>query len=113
MNEKILEEYSVKVYEIDSYFYEHYREKIQVDKSGCELILFRIDGYFTKYFLAVEVDEQGHAGRELIFEEKRQKALEKKNLIVNLLELIQVSVMMKIMKLAEYKNLLVNLKTDN
>ena len=26
-NEKILEEYSVKVYEIDSYFYEHYKKK--------------------------------------------------------------------------------------
>ena len=32
---------------------------------------------------------------------------------MNLLELIQVSVMMKIMKLVEYNNLLVNLKTDN
>ena len=31
VNEKILEEYSVKIYEIDPYFYEHYREKILVD----------------------------------------------------------------------------------
>ena len=29
MNEKILEEYSVKIYEIDPYFYEHYKEKIK------------------------------------------------------------------------------------
>ena len=27
MNEKILEEYSVKIYQIDPYFYEHYRKK--------------------------------------------------------------------------------------
>ena len=27
VNEKILEEYSVKIYEIDPYFYEHYRKK--------------------------------------------------------------------------------------
>ena len=27
MNEKIPEEYSVKIYEIDPYFYEHYRKK--------------------------------------------------------------------------------------
>ena len=27
VNEKILEEYSVKIYEIDLYFYEHYRKK--------------------------------------------------------------------------------------
>ena len=25
-NEKILEEFSVKIYEIDSYFYEHYKK---------------------------------------------------------------------------------------
>ena len=59
VNEEILEEYSVKIYEIDPYFYEH-------------------DVYFTKYFLAVEIDEKGHTDRDLIFEEKRQKALEKK-----------------------------------
>ena len=33
VNEKLLEEYSVKVYEIDSYFYEDYRKKIQVDNN--------------------------------------------------------------------------------
>ena len=26
VNEKILEEYSVKIYEIDPYFYEHYKK---------------------------------------------------------------------------------------
>ena len=41
-------------------------------------MLFRIDIYFTKYSLAVEIDEKGHTDRDLIFEEKRQKALEKK-----------------------------------
>ena len=35
------------------------------------------DVYFTDYFLAVEIDEQNHEGRELIFEKKRQEALEK------------------------------------
>ena len=34
-------------------------------------------------------------------------------MVVNLLELIQVDVIMKIMKLVEYKHLLVSLKTDN
>ena len=37
--------------------------------------------------LAVEIYEKGHTDRDIIFEDKRQKALEK-NLIVNLLELI-------------------------
>ena len=73
-----LEEYSVKIYEIDPYFYEHYEKKIQVDKNGCKYILFRIDVYFNKFLLAVEIDEKGHTDRDLIFEEKRQEALEKK-----------------------------------
>ena len=30
---KILEEYSVRVYKIDPYFYQHYKEKIEVDKN--------------------------------------------------------------------------------
>ena len=40
--------------------------------------MFRIDIYFTKHCLAVEIDEKGHTDRDLIFEQKRQKALEKK-----------------------------------
>ena len=78
MNEKIFEEYSVKIYEIDPCFYEHHKEKIKFDKNDGEYILFRIDVYFTEYFLAVEIDEQNHEGRDLIFEKKRQEALEKK-----------------------------------
>ena len=86
-------------------------KKIQVDNNGQQYILFRIDIYFTKYCLAVEIDEKGHTDRDLIFEEKRQKALEK-NLTVHLLELILVKkIMMQTMKLVEYKCLLVNLKT--
>ena len=77
VNEKILEEYSVKIYETDPYFSEHYKKRIQDDNNG-QYILFRIDIYFTKYCLAVEIDEKGHTDRDLIFEEKRQKTLEKK-----------------------------------
>ena len=40
--------------------------------------MFIIDIYFTEYFWAVEIDEKGHTDRDLIFGEKRQKALEKK-----------------------------------
>ena len=73
MNEKILEEYSVKIYEIDPYFYEHHNGKIKVDKNGREYILFRIDAYFTEYFLAVEIDEQNYEGRDLTFQKKKKK----------------------------------------
>ena len=84
-----LEEYSVRFYKINSYFYKHYEKKMQVDKNGCKYILFRTDICFNKFLFAVECDEKGHTDKDLIFEEKRQDALEK-NLVVNLLELIQV-----------------------
>ena len=53
-------------------------KKIQVDNNGQQYILFRIDIYFTKYCLAVEIDEKGHTNRDLEFEKKRQETLEKK-----------------------------------
>ena len=33
-----LEEYFVKIYEINPYFYEHQKEKIQTNKNECEYI---------------------------------------------------------------------------
>ena len=38
---------------------------------------FRIDAYFSKYKLAVEVDEQGHRDKNIDYETQRKKALEK------------------------------------
>ena len=38
---------------------------------------YRIDAYFPKFKLAIEVDEQGHNSRDIDYEIKRQKALEK------------------------------------
>ena len=53
-------------------------KRIWVDKNGHKHILFKTDVNFTEYILAIEIDKQNHEGRELIFDEKRQKALEKK-----------------------------------
>ena len=50
----------------------------KVDKNGRKYILFRNDVYSTENFLAIEIDKQNHEGRDLIFEKKRQKALETK-----------------------------------
>ena len=72
-NEKILEEYSVKIYKIDPYFHEHHKEKIQVDKKGREWILFRTDVYFIEYLLAIEIEEKNHASRDLILRRKGKK----------------------------------------
>ena len=113
VNDKILEEYCVQTYKIDPYFYDHDKELIEGDKNGRNYMLFKIDVYILEHNLAVEINEKAHTDRDLILEEKRQEALEKE-LIVSLLELIQVKkVMMQIMKLVEYRHLLVNLKTDN
>ena len=70
VNAKILEEYSVKIYKIDPYFCEHYKEKRQVDKNGREYILFRIDVYFTEYLLAVEIDEKNMLAETLFLKRK-------------------------------------------
>ena len=79
INGKILEEKSVRIYEIDPYFYEHYKEKIQVDNNDWEYIFSRINVYFTEYFLAVEIDEKGHTDRDLNFEKKKTKSTRKKS----------------------------------
>ena len=51
---------------------------------------------------------------ETLFLRKKDKKHQRKNLVVNLLELIRVrKAMMQTMKLVEYKHLSVNLKTDN
>ena len=76
-------------------------------------MLFRIDVYFTEYLLAVEIGGKIDASGDLVFEEKRKEALEKKLNCEFIIELIRVSVMMKIMKLVEQKQLLVNLKIEN
>ena len=59
-------------------FINNVKKKIQVDKSGRKYILFKIDVYFNKFLLAVEIEEKRHTDRDLISEEKRQEALEKK-----------------------------------
>ena len=73
VKEDILEEKSVRIYKIDSYFSEHYKKQIQVDSYGQKYMLFRISVYFTKYCLAVETDEKGHTDRDLEFEKKDKR----------------------------------------
>ena len=65
------------IYQIDPYFSEQSKKRIQVDNNGKEYILFRIDIYFAEYCLAVKIDEKHRTDTDLKFEEKRQKVLEK------------------------------------
>ena len=62
---------------------------MQVDENRCKYISFRIDVYFNKFLLAVEIDEKGHTDSDL-FLKKKAKKHQKRRLVVNLLELIQV-----------------------
>ena len=45
-------------------------------QTQCSVLSYRIDLYFHKYKLAIEVDELGHADRNINNEIERQRALE-------------------------------------
>ena len=49
------------------------KKKKQVDENGCKYISFRIDVYFNKFLLAVEIDEKGHTDRDLFLKKKYKK----------------------------------------
>ena len=63
------------------------KKKIDLIKRNASIFYLELMFIFPEYLSAVQIDEKTHKVRELIFEEKRQKALTK-NLVVNLLELI-------------------------
>ena len=50
-------------------------ENIQTEYSVLD---FRVDLYFHKYKLAIEVDEFNHSDKDFDYELTRQKAIEKK-----------------------------------
>ena len=65
-----LEEYSVKIYKIDPYFYECYEKHLKFDDNERKHISFKIDIYFSDYSLAIEINKNG-VDRDLMFEVKR------------------------------------------
>ena len=87
------------------------KKKDKNDKNDCKYILFRIDIYFTEYFQQQKLMKKV-IQTETLFQKKNDKKRQKKNLIVNLLELILVGkIVMQPMKLVEYRSLSVSLKT--
>ena len=111
--EKILEEYSVRVCKTDFYFYEHYRKKYKLMKMGVNIY------YLELMSILLNISQLQKLMKNVmltvtLFLRRKDKKRQKKNLVVNLLELIQVKkFMMETMKLVEYKRLSVNLKTGN
>ena len=114
-NQIPLQDCSVKIYKIDPYSQEHYEKKYKLIKMGVNIY------YLELIFILVSVFQQQKLMKkdiltETLFLKKKDKKHQKKNLVVNLLELIQVMqkiVMIQIMRLVTYKYLLMSLKTDN
>ena len=103
VNEKILEENSIKIYEIDPYFYEHYRKKYKSMKMGVNIY------HLELMLILLNISQPQKLMKKVILTEtlflkRKDKSHQKENLVVNLLELIQVKkAMMHIMKLLQYK----------
>ena len=88
------------------------KKKYKLTKIGANTYFLELMFVLPNIFQQQKLMNKKHVDRDLIFEEKREEAMEK-NLIVSLLELIRVKVLMKIMELVEQKHLLVNFKTSN
>ena len=72
------------------------------------VLSYKSNLYFRKETLAIEIDEKGHNDRNINYEIKRQKEIEK-NLIVKLLELILMeNILMYMLKLARHIVTLLN-----
>ena len=112
MNEKIREEYSVKIYEIDPYFYDHYKEKIKVDINELEYNYLELVSILLNVFQPQKLMNKTMKTENLVLK-KKDKRHQKKNLVAHLLELLKVMqkrVMIQTMNLAKYKCLSANLK---
>ena len=88
-NEKILEEYSVKIYEINPYLYEHYKKKkkYKLMKTGVNIY------YLELMFILLNISQTQKLMKNVIltktlFLKRKDKKHQKNNLVVNLLELI-------------------------
>ena len=92
---------------------------MSITKKKYKLIKMEANAYYLELmFILLNIFQPQKLMRknmlkEILFLRRKDKNHQKKNSMVNLLELIQVKGMMKIMKLAEYKHLLVNLKRKN
>ena len=114
-NHNLLEEYSVRIYKIDPYFYKHYEKKYKL------IIMSTSIYYLELIFISVNILQQQKLMKkniptDILFLKKKGKKHQKKNFVVNLLELIQVMqkmVMIQIMRLVIQKHLLMSSKIKN
>ena len=111
-NKKTLEEYSVKIYKIDSYFYKHYEKKYKLIKMGVNIYYLELMFILINFYQQQKLMKKGIL-TEILFLKIKSKKHQKKNLVVNLLESVQVMqkmVMIQIMRLVKQKHLLMSSK---
>ena len=82
-NEKILEEYSVKIYEIDPYFYEHYGKKYKLMKMGVNIC------YLELMLILLNISQPQKLMKKVILTEtlflrRKDKKHQKKNFILRI-----------------------------
>ena len=78
-----LEEYSVKIYEIYPYFYEHYENKYKLIKLGVNIYCLELIFVFVNAFQQQKLVKKGIT-IETLFLKKKDKRHQKKSLVVNL-----------------------------
>ena len=113
VNEKILEEYSDKIYKLILFFVSIAKRNYRLTKIGMGTYYLELMFILLNIFQPQRLMKKTCWQRPFFLEEKRQKALEKK-LCCKFIELIRVKkAMMQNIKLIEYKHSSVYLKTDN
>ena len=108
-----IEEYSVNIYEIDPYFYEHYEKKIyKLKRMGVNIYYLELMFISIKFYQLQKLMKEDIL-TNILFLRKKDKKQQKKNFVVNLLELIQIMqkmAMIQIMRLVIQKHLLMSSK---
>ena len=113
VNEKILENILLGFIKPILIFVRITKKKYKLTKMGVNIY------YLELIIILLNIFQPQKLMKKIILKETlflwcKDKKGQKKNLVVNLLELIQVKkAMMQTMKLVEYKHLSLNLETDN
>ena len=79
MNQKILEEYSVKIYEIHTYFYDHHKEKIKVAKMSVNTYYLELMSILLNTFQLQKLMNKTTKA-EILSLKKKDKRYQKKKL---------------------------------
>ena len=77
-NQNPLEEYSVRIYEIDPYFYEHYEKKYKLIKMGVNIYYLELIFILVSVFQQQKLMKKDILTETLFLRKKDKKTLERK-----------------------------------